>query len=55
MELVAGTSAYNVASVHRQMTGNQIRVKFENDTVDENFQIIEIIPVFERPQSKVAA
>jgi len=54
MTLLAGTSGYAMASVYRQVTGDQIRVKFENNTTTEDFQIVEIIPVFETPGSKVS-
>lgn len=54
VSLVAGTSGMRVTSVFRQVTGNQVRFKFENSTTNEDFQIAELIPVFEKPDSKVA-
>jgi hypothetical protein len=53
LSFAATSSAYNVDSVHKQVTGDQIRFRLLNNTTDQDFNILEIIPVFEKPLSKV--
>jgi len=52
--LIAGTSKIMIATYDEQATGPQIRFKFENDTDDETFEILSLIPVFETPRSRMA-
>lgn len=54
VSLIAGVSGVSTASAFRQVTGDQVRFRMANNTVDETFQIIEFIPVFESPGSRVS-